>query len=173
MNKIITIISRTPWWVWVLFGFLLYRGIKALKSSTVHLYTLFILPTIFVGLSCQRLLSNTNELFTIAPIWAGAILIGSFGGWLIAKKAIIAADKKNKLIKRPGTKRTLALVLLIFAIRYYFGYSIAVNPELITYIPFIITNFALSGLMSGFALGSSLCLLNKYQKAKHRDLAAQ
>ena len=173
MNKIISIITRTPWWVWILLAFLLYRGIKALKSSIAPVYTLFILPTIFVGLSCQRLLSNTNALFITLPIWIGAILVGSFGGWLISKRAPIAADKKNRLIKRRGTKITLTLIVLIFGIRYYFGYSMAVNPELIQYLPFLITNLALSGLMSGIALGSSLCFFYKFKHAEHINLITQ
>lgn len=173
MNKIITIFARTPWWVWILFGLLLYRGIKALKPSVISLYTLFILPGIFIALSLQSLLSTKAITFWIVSIWFGALVIGSLCGWFIVGKAPIKADKKNRWIWLPGTKLTLILIPLIFGIRYYFGYSIAINPQLMYSIPFLTTRFTLGGLMSGLFIGRSLCFLYKYQKAEHRNLAAR
>ena len=37
-------IAHTPWWVWILFGILLFRGIAALKPSTIPLSNIFIAP---------------------------------------------------------------------------------------------------------------------------------
>jgi Family of unknown function (DUF6622) len=172
MNKIIGILSGTPLWVWALLVFLVYRGIKALKSSISPVYTIFIMPAIFLILSVQTLVAYKNLTLVPGLLWLISIMIGSLLGWLIASKAPIAADKKKGLIKRPGSPITLIIILLFFGVRYYFGYSLAVNPELMQSVSFLNIRLALSGLMVGVSLGSTLCFFYKYLKAPHFDLEA-
>jgi len=43
-------------------------------------------------------------------------------GWTITSSVVIMADKKKSLVKVPGSWSTLIVVLLIFAVKWYFGY---------------------------------------------------
>jgi hypothetical protein len=47
MEHLFEILTHTPWWVYVLFAYILYVGITAMKLRSVPVFQLFIVPTIF------------------------------------------------------------------------------------------------------------------------------
>jgi hypothetical protein len=49
MPTIVEIIARTPWWVWLLFLFLLWIGVRALRSAVMPFWRLAILPAVFLA----------------------------------------------------------------------------------------------------------------------------
>jgi len=167
---IFTIIVKTPLWVWSVLGYLLFKGIRAFQPCTVGIYKIFLFPALFLLISLKGLLA-TSELLSFAVIVRlGALCIGSAIGFVLFNSIAIEADKKKSLIKIPGTKSTLLLILAIFAIKYYFGYKSARDPFLVNTMYFMSLQLIITGVTSGIAIGRSLCYLYKYKTAIHTDL---
>ncbi|CDL41675.1 hypothetical protein [Citrobacter freundii] len=51
---VVNMLKNTPVWVYLLFAFLLYRGIKARTPATVTLEKLALIPAIFFSLGYLR-----------------------------------------------------------------------------------------------------------------------
>ena len=170
-NKIIGIIHGTPVWVWFLFGYLIYRGIKGLKSRIMPLSNVFIMPGIFLALSLQNIVSRMCACFdtTIFLTYLLFLLFGIVIGWMIVLRMKVVVDKKRHLIAMPGSVFVLIFTLLIFGVKYFFGYMKAVNPEAISF--FAIVSFVgISGVIAGITIGRMLHYLYLYKKASHTDL---
>ncbi len=156
------ILKGTPFWVYLLLFFLIYKGIKALKPTTIKLKKLVILPAVFFILSLHKI---ANPYYYVFFLICGIII-----GWLLYIKIKVKADKDKKLIGLPGSVLPLILIIVAFVKGYYFGYESAVHPEYLNQYWFIITSLIVSGLFSGIFIGRALTFLYKYYNAPHENL---
>lgn len=169
---IIGIIRGTPLWVWFLLSYLLYRGIIGLKSRTIPLSNVFIMPGIFLALSLQNIVSRLCACFNITVffVYIFSLLFGVAMGWIIVHKMKVLVDKKRHLIAMPGSVFMLILTLLIVGVKYFFGYMKATNPAAMSSF-FAISSFVgVSGAIAGITIGRMLHYLYLYKKAPHTDL---
>ena len=93
---------NTPWWVWLIFAYLLYRGFRMAATRVVKIRNLIISPILFSIFSIntmKNILVSTTNLDILH--WALAIVIGGALGWIHILKAGIKIDKDK--IKIPGT----------------------------------------------------------------------
>ena len=85
MNMIWETLTHTPWWVYLLFFYLLKIGYDATKTRVVSLRKLFILPTIFLAISINTLLTS----FYLSPatiiFYLISLLLGVCAGWLLVR----------------------------------------------------------------------------------------
>lgn len=171
MEAIIEALKGTPWWVYILFFYLVYIGIKAMKTQVVSLKTVFILPVLFLVWGLYNLIER-KELIAILEISTLTItfIIGIVIGSLLMATKEIQADKKKHLLTFPGGPLTLILILLIFATKYYFSYMYALDPTAFKDRDFVLTDLSSSGIITGVFVGRALCLLRKYKKAPHSEL---
>lgn len=114
---------HTPWWVYLLLGYLITVGIKASKVRVIPFWKVFVLPTIFLSISIQNLTTIENIEYLSIGSWIVAMLVGSLFGWWQVKRLDIKIDKKCSLIHIPGSWDTLLVILVIFIANYYFGYE--------------------------------------------------
>lgn len=165
------VIKGTPFWVWAIFAFLLYRGIRALKTRVVPLKKIFILPAIFISLALYRLVSSNGAIALQNLWWFFAFVTGVSLGFLLFKSTKIQADKKKYLIKLPGTLSTLIMILIIFGIKFCFGYISALNSVFAKSLMFLHLKLITSGMISGLTLGRSLLYFVKHKNSKHTNLS--
>jgi hypothetical protein len=74
---IIGVVSHTPVWVWVLFIFLISRGVKARKPATVTLEKLAIIPSIFLIWDIYDLVIYRQLSVATIALWMAGILAGA------------------------------------------------------------------------------------------------
>jgi hypothetical protein len=165
------IIAGTPIWVWVLFAFLLFLGVRALRPATAPLWRVAILPSIFFVWGLYNLVTLYGLTVPRALPWAAALLGGILVGMLIAGRQPIRADKTRHLVCTSGGPLTLALILLIFSIKYVFGFLHATQPGTFVEPRFWLTELALSGVLTGMFIGRFVGLWRQYRAAPHEDLA--
>ena len=167
--KIYEAILGTPIWVWLALVYLIFIGIINLKTRVQKLYTIFILPVIFLLIFIQSLISNYK--FSLYPwtIWLTALFLSIIFSWLLFKNIKIKADKQKKLIQIAGSKSTLFLVLTVFIVKYFFGYVEDVKPLISENSIFITLKLIFSGGISGLFIGRALCYLYKYHKTRHEN----
>jgi signal transduction histidine kinase len=167
MSEIKSAIFGTPWWVFLLFAYCIYIGVKALKSRVASIKRIFILPLIFIAWSVWNLVVNFSGFLGFLT-WAIFITLGYFIGWGMTQSWKIAADKKKLLIGIPGNRITLILLIAVFAVKYFFGYYRATHAEMSALVAF--ANLIASGLITGIFVGRTMSLLKKFAKAKHEKL---
>jgi hypothetical protein len=162
---------HTPWWVFVLFFYLLVRGYKASQTRVVALKKLFILPIILILLSLHSLLVNIPLSVFNVMVWAFALLAGVLLGCYQMLNQRLSFDKTKQWVKLPGSWFTFILILIIFASKYYFGYEMAANPHILTNFKFAITMLVVLGVCSGLFVGRLVFYVYRYRHSAHTDLS--
>lgn len=162
MESVGAILSHTPVWVYILFGFLVSRGIKALKPGEASPARLALVPALLTAWGLYDLV----RLYGIQPgsvlPWIGAVAIGAAFGWMLLRFKPIEADRVRGVIRRPADFTVLPLVLLAFAVKYSFGVMAALSPALLMQARFRLADLALSGLLAGIFLGKFAVYLTRY-----------
>src|SRR5689334_10534566 len=97
-------IANTPWWVFVLFFYLLSIGFGATKPSNVPLNKLFIFPIVIIVLSIVSLY-HTLPIITATEygLWAITFLAGIAFGYLQYKLQGVKAIPGSKEVYIPGS----------------------------------------------------------------------
>jgi hypothetical protein len=164
MENFIEILLHTPWWVYVLFAYILYVGIKATKMRSVPVFQLFIAPSIFTVLSLHTLAGRIGDHFFYIIPWGLAAGIGIAIGWIEMQRLNIIVDRKKRLLKIQGSAFTLILFLLFFGSQYYYGFMSATQPERVKEIQFAIFILLVSGIGTGIMWVRGFGYFFKYVK---------
>ena len=169
MKNIAEAVIRTPWWVFPLLGYLLVAGLKSRQTRIVSIHRLFVIPLIFLAMSLYTLISAKPNDFVIV-CWLVAITVGGAIGFFQVNRADIRVDAALQRIQVPGSWSNLTVMLLIFSLRYYFGYDLAVNPQHQELLDYQIIRFASLGVLTGFLQGKLLGYLYHFKKAEKLSL---
>lgn len=145
------LLSKTPFYVWLILGYLIFIGIIALKTRKTPLYNLGIMPIILFATK-YKYLANMH--------FVGSLILGIIGGVTINYHTPITVLKKEKALIVPGSYFTLVFLLIIFAIRYFFGFLDSTAPEIAT--QYFYLNMILNGAILGYCLGRIGTYFYKY-----------
>lgn len=170
MSTLLTAAEQTPWWVYLIFAYLLSRGIAASKPQIVSIRKLTIIPIIFLALSIHTVLTAFHITAAVVGVWLLSLIVGSAIGWLLIRNHEYKVDRKKLLIQLQGSWLTLILILLIFASKYYFGYELGSDPALVNHLGFEFSMLAITGVCTGLFVGRLLCYLHKLQTCPSVDL---
>lgn len=167
METLISVLKGTPWWVYPIFFYILYIGIGALKAQTFSVKKLPIAPLAFLIWSIINLvLGYVNAVDLL--LWAISICLGVWLGNKMMKKVRVRADHKKMLIRTPGSSFLLIYVLVVFFVKYLFGY---LQATLETIGPiFHALNIIVFAGITGIFIGRTYALLQKFSKTKHEKL---
>jgi hypothetical protein len=169
MDGFFKIITSIPWYVWLLFGYIIQKGLKALQTQVLTLKKIFIVPLILLVMGINGLIKHNPSLADFA-IWLGLFVIAAYVIWDRMKPLKVVCDKKRGLLQLPGNGTTLILLLFIFASRFTFGFLSATHPELKSFSFFCFIDLSISGVVCGISFGRLISLLMKFSKAPHVDL---
>lgn len=166
MRIIMPMLLGTPWWVYLLWGYVLYVGAQASKTRIVPLWQLFVMPSIFALWYIANIYHASNLAFFCSFIWAGTTMIGIVSGILLGMQRTVKADHKNHLVKLSGTWSLLVILLIIFSIKYYFGYACAASPTEELCLIYKMQSLLFSTYTSNLFLAHTLTIVYKYHKAQ-------
>lgn len=157
LTQFFDIIVGTPFWVWLIFFYLLYVGFKNLQLHIIYVPKLFIVPLIFLAIQYEVFLSES------APIFFLVLLLSTSLSFLAHIKVPIFAIKESTCIKIPGHYSILLILISFFFVKYFFGYLQDTNPALAD--KYALLDIIISSALSGFFLGRAICYSYKYLKA--------
>ena len=148
---------EAPLWVWGIFIYLLFIGIRSTKKHVVSIPKLFVIPTILITLKWKLFAAASFMMLGNYLLW---LIIGIIIGYIIALRSNIIVSKNTVSAKFPGTYLTLILLMLIFIVKYVFGNMNATAPD----IAHEYYNFenGVNAIFSGYFLGRALYCTQKY-----------
>ncbi len=143
------IITHTPLWIWGLFALLLWLGLRQAMPGSMGLRRITIMPTAMMGLS----LYGTVSAFSASP----AVLVAWFAAAVALATLVVHQplpantryDSGTRMFQVQGSWVPLALMVGIFATKYFVGVASAMHLELTQDTAFAPGFSALSGAFSG------------------------
>lgn len=162
MDLLVEIIKATPWWVYVVFCFLVLTGLRSTKPRTVSVRQLFFLPFILMFLNLVWLSERIQNHSHLLIFWFIGLTAGAILGWLMVRKWTVKAQRYDQ-ISLPPSWTVLVLILLFFMIRYYFVFNYEMHPKAATHL--FMADSLVSGVMTGIFIGRAYHLFAKYHRA--------
>lgn len=163
------ILTGTPIYVWPLLCYILFIGIKSLKTALVPLRVLLVLPIAFSIWSGYTIISRYRVSLPILTLWCFATLVGTCLGYWLMNRVVVRFDKEKNLVGLPGSWFMLFSLMTIFCIRYFLGMTYAMHPEWRGNLVL----FAFEGIaiaISAMFIGRALSILQKHKMAPHESL---
>lgn len=163
MEKLSTVLFKTPLWVYAIFVYLLWRGVIATKDRVTTLPQLFIIPSILVIINAFRLIKT--PMISAWLVYGLAIVSGALLGFIIAGKKPIQIQTETQYLILPGSLQPLIFLMAVFGSRYTSGYLQATNPMLAQ--EYSLYLLALSALITGIFWGHrARCIQYYYSHIK-------
>lgn len=144
----ITIITHTPIWVWIVLALLVYLGILQSKTRPIKRWRLLIMPVIFLPLSLITLFKSANIYLSITTFILAMAISFIVANRYFNKKPIIYQNTQGQWQQR-GSWLFLSVYLFIFICRYVISASQAMHAPFINSHVFVI----FMGLPMGVSLG--------------------
>lgn len=164
------VLGHLPWWVYLLVLYLVKIGMDTLQPQIVPMKKLVITPVIFIYLSVHSLLSQSSVTQVQIVVWAMAAVFGVGAGIWLVSQLELAFDKKQYLVRIPGTWSTLAVILLIFSSKFYLGYAAATDAAQTGQQGLKLVALAGSGLGSGIITGRVIGYFHRFLSSKSVEL---
>ena len=122
--QVVYILKSTPFYVYLLFIYLMLIGIKATKPRVVlYPIKLFITPLVFLAFFIKQL-NRIEDLLLVFVL----ITISIFINLKLFKPPPVQIENNISII--PGSWQPLFIIIVIFSIKYLFGYMRTVKPHL-------------------------------------------
>ena len=158
LSSLIKTLIGTPIWVWLVFAYLIFVGIKATRQRVVYIPKLLIIPVILSVMKYKIFLSASTDIYLSYFI---CLLMSIVFGFKIASRQKFEILGSLQ-VKIPGDYSTLMILISFFIIKYIFGYLNAVNNDL--YRELVVFELSTSGIFSGYFLGRSIFYLAYFVK---------
>lgn len=171
MNAIWSILSGVPAWVYIVFAYGIYSGVRACSGRTVKVAVLLVLPLVFLGLSLSSLVPLMGREPLVAVAWTLCVALGGIVSWFFLTKEPLSVQRVEGTLAVAGTPVILILFLVIFVVKFVYGYVTATNPELASDPGFLLTVFGLSGLSTGVMVARNTKLYVNFLQDTDRRMA--
>jgi hypothetical protein len=156
MSFVAAVILHTPIWVWVLFAFLLSRGLVALQEREIQPGRALVVPIVFLVWGLAGLIESRGVGFDLALFGVG-LAAGFVGGRLMAALTPpprLALDAGT--IVMPGSPIPFALILVSFAIKYAAAVALALNAGSPAHAEIASASALVGGVFAGMFWGRTL-----------------
>jgi len=163
MESLWQILSGAPWWVYLLFIYILIIGIRSIKPRTTSINKIVLFPLFFVALSVYTLYKNVYLGYPLLiPCWIIFLSLGTYLGFKEVQSWHFEKNRLKRTLTIPGNYSTLILLLLVFILKFFWGYFYATLFNIPHWMYFADT--ITSSIVTGFFVGRASCFFNSYQE---------
>lgn len=162
----VAIVSRTPVWVWVLLVALVALGLTQTRTRLVTPVRATVLPVVMMGLSLFGVLSTFGAKPWPIGAWLGALVATTLvaealGAWRGTTWSVAAS-----MFKVPGSWLPMVVIMSIFAVKFYVGVRVAMQPELKQAAHFSLIVCLVYGVFSGLFLARGVTFWTLLRNAR-------
>jgi hypothetical protein len=160
------VLVHTPLWVFALFAYLVWQGIKAMQPRRTPIWRALIVPVVFIVWGVSRIGSGHQDGTWPLVAWIAAALVLLPLGVLTPRPFDV--DHTTGEIIRPGSAFALVRNLVVFSLQYTVGVITAINAgdRALAFI----AGRAISGATAGYFIGSTIALLIAYRRKSAADV---
>jgi hypothetical protein len=162
MTFVYQILTHTPPWVFALFAYLVWQGIKAMQPRTIPIWRALIVPVVFIVWGVSRIGFGHQDSAWPLVAWIAAALVLLPLGVLTPRP--FEVDHTTGQIIRPGSVFALVRNLIMFVLQYAVGVISAIDAS--DRALALIVGRAISGATAGYFIGSTIALLIAYRRKR-------
>jgi len=166
MMFVYQILVHTPPWVWILFAYLVWQGIKSMQPRTVPIWRALIVPVVFIVWGISRIGFGQHDTQWPLVAWIAAAFVLLPLGVLTPRPFDV--DHKTGEIIRPGSAFALIRNIVVFTLQYTVSVISAIDAG-DRALAFIVSR-AISGATAGYFFGSMIALLIAYRRKRAADV---
>ncbi|MBX3609479.1 MAG: hypothetical protein KF871_06235 [Hydrogenophaga sp.] len=158
-SAVIPIVRSTPLWVWGLLAGLLALGASQARDRTASLARVSLFPvamTIFSAWGALAALGTSPHLKLLIATWLLTALITV--GLVARGRSAARYDATTRRFALPGSLVPLLLITAIFLVKYVVGVDMAMAPQLVRNLAYVLCVAALYGTFCGVFMGRALRL---------------
>ena len=160
MQVAIRILTNTPVWVFPLLAYLIWQGWQSLRPRTRPIWQMLIVPLVFLLMGSSRLvMARDNGLEPLLAWFVAALVLAALA--LSRGPQLLAVDRQNGTVTRPGSSIPLVRNTTIFALQY--AVAVATAMKLEPHAAVAIIGHAVSGSTAGYFSGWTAALLRRYR----------
>ena len=154
------VLVHTPLWVFALFAYLVWQGIKAMQPRRTPIWRALIVPAVFIVWGVSRIgFGHQDGTWPLIAWIAAALALLPLG---VLTPRPFDVDHTTGEIIRPGSAFALVRNLVVFSLQYTVGVITAINAgdRALAFI----AGRAISGATAGYFIGSTIALLIAYRR---------
>jgi hypothetical protein len=160
MQTAVGILVNTPLWVFALLAYLIWQGWQARQPRTRAIWRTLIVPLVFLLMGLSRLVQARDHGLEPMLAWfVAAILLALLA--LFRGPQLLAVDRKNGTVTRPGSWSGLIRNITVFSLQY--GVAVSTAMKLEPHLAVAIIGHAVSGASAGYFSGWAAALLRRYR----------
>lgn len=152
---VVQFLNGAPVWIWPLLILLIVLGFRASRTRTAPIFLFFLLP--LLGVLSVRSVNALPAAQTVWVFFGIAYLVGAYGGYIFQGKRIISKSQGHVTLQ--GEWLTMAVLMLIFWMRFASGAIKAVSPETYASANFHMVFSIIAGLVAGTFIGRAVRLI--------------
>jgi hypothetical protein len=161
MRYVLGVLTHTPPWVFLLFAYLVWQGIRALQPRTQSIWRLLIVPLIFIVWGLSRIGLRHDNGWSLLAWLAAAMVMAPLA--ILTGPRLLVVDRGKGLVTRAGSVLPLIRNVTVFALQY--GVAVMAALQLDGHATVAIVGRAVSGATAGYFLGWAVALLRRYWRA--------
>ncbi|WP_044563265.1 DUF6622 family protein [Azospirillum sp. B4] len=167
MEIIARIVSHTPVWIFALFAFLVFMGVRRLRTNVQQTGRVWLIPGVFIIWGLYGLITRPGPMGPVLLEWAA----GAAVGLMLARLSTIRieVDRARGLVRQQGSWIPLARNIFLFGSHYVLNVLAAVRPDL--HDAAIALDIGVSGFSVGYFAGWSWAFVQGYRRAPEVALA--
>ena len=159
MMLIITILQKTPFWVWGVLALLVGLGLLQSRPRSLGVRRVVLLPLGMTALSLHGTFNTFPPATRSWVMWLGAAAVSATWFATAAMPAGVRFDARRQVLELPGSWQPMALMMAIFFTRYVVAVVLAMAPELTQDTATAAIVSSIYGALSGVFLGRMLRML--------------
>jgi hypothetical protein len=163
MNLLSHVLHGTPIWVFALFGYLVWAGIRGLTLNVRKVSRVWITPAIFIAWGVVGLAMRSGPLDAKLLHWFIAALVGTGIGLLL--RVPLEVDPQKKLVVQPGSVVPLIRNVAIFGAHYVLNVLAVIDPHM----NYMTWDIYVSGASAGYFAGWAIRFARSYRQAMLQD----
>jgi hypothetical protein len=168
MMLIVTILQKTPVWVWGILVVLVVLGLLQSAPRTLSVRRILLLPLAMTALSLHGTFNTFPPAAWSWLMWVGAALVTATWFASADLPAGTRFDAQRRLLEIPGSWQPMVLMMAIFFTRYVVGVVLAMAPAL-THDPATAAIVSsIYGALSGVFLGRTVRMLRVTRAGLHQ-----